>query len=157
VRLRSSRYAFCSTNTAVSDGTNGTMRSAMALVPFNEELNRFLLIARNGTAESYKVTWGEQSRVYSAKELARGVNLSEDFIVNPFWEAFNQVDMAVAAKQAFETKQIKGQFRSGEAKTNLLQVIEKTESERSTLAAAIKKAFVPVEHSLRIEARSSEP
>jgi hypothetical protein len=133
------------------------MRSAMALVPFNRELNRFLLIARNGTAKSYKVTWGEQARVYSAQELARGVNLAEDFIVNPFWEAFHQVDEAVAAKQAFETKQIKERFRSGEARTNLLQVIEKTESERSKLVAAIKTAVVPVEHSLRIEPLSQDP
>jgi hypothetical protein len=156
LKIRSACYPFCSTNTAVSDGTNGTMRSAMALVPFNGELNRFLLIARNGTAKSYKVTWGEQARVYSAQELARGVNLAEDFIVNPFWEAFHQVDEAVAAKQAFETKQIKERFRSGEARTNLLQVVEKTELERSKLAAAIKKAFVPVEHSLRLEPVSQE-
>jgi hypothetical protein len=150
-RIRSSRYAFCSTNTAVSDGTNGTMRSAMALVPFNEELNRFLLIARNGTAESYNVTWGEQSRNYSAKELARGVNLAADFAVNPFWEAFEKVDNAVAAKQGYETKQIKESFRSQAARTDMEAVVKKTEEERAKLAAEIPKRFVPVEYAIRIE------
>jgi len=151
LRIRSSRYAFCSTNTALSDGTNGTLRSALALVPFNEELNRFVLVARNGTAESYKVTWGEQARVYSAKDLARGVNLAQDFVVNPFWEAFHKVDEAVAAKQAYETKQIKETFRSQAARSDMAAVVKKTEAERAKLAEEIRKSFVPVEHTLRIE------
>jgi hypothetical protein len=151
LRIRSSRYAFCSTNTAVTDGTNGTLRSALALVPFNEELNRFVLVAHNGTAESYKVTWGEQARIYSAKDLARGVNLAQDFVVNPFWEAFHKVDEAVAAKQAYETKQIKEAFRSLAARSDLAAVVNKTEAERAKLAEEIRKSFVPVEHTLRIE------
>jgi lysophospholipase L1-like esterase len=154
LKIRSTRYPFCATNTAVDDNT---IRSAMTLVPFNEELNRFVLIAKNGPGKSYKVTWGEQSRVYSARELAAGVNLARDFPVNPFWPAFHQVDEAVAAKQAFETKQVKEQFHSAEARTNMTPIVARTEIERSKLAADIRAAFAPVDHSIFIQAEGSTP
>jgi len=147
-RFRSTRYPFCATNTVMNDGT---IRAGMALVPFNEELNRFMLVAKNGSDKSYRVTWGEETRTYSAAELSRGVNLARDFVANPFWRAFNKVDEAVAAKQEYETRQIKQLFRSKEAKTNLLEVIESSEAARAKLAAEIKAAFAPVEHTLRIE------
>jgi hypothetical protein len=38
----------------------------MAVVPFNRELNRFVLRLAHPRAEQYRVTWGEQSRVYPA-------------------------------------------------------------------------------------------
>lgn len=38
------------------------------------------------------------------------VIVAADFDVNPFSDAFNKVDKAVAAKQAYETKQIKQIF-----------------------------------------------
>ena len=60
------------------------------------------------------------------------------------------MDAAVAAKQAYETEQIKKRFRSAEAKTDMEAVAARTESEREPLAAAIKAAFVPVTHTLKI-------
>jgi len=53
------------------------------------------------------MTWGGQSRTYSAVQLSRGVNLAADFPDNPFADSFNRVDRAVAAKQAYETRQVK--------------------------------------------------
>ena len=79
------------------------------------------------------------------------MNLAADFVSNPFSEAFARVDAAVAAKQSYETQQIKGAFRSPEAKTDMEGVAAKTESERAPLAAAIKSAFQPVTHTIKIE------
>jgi hypothetical protein len=174
VQIKSSRYPFCATGDLNKDNS---LRSAMTLVPFNQELNRLTLIAKNGKAQSYKVTWGSESKTYSAAELAKGVNLANDFAVNPFSDAFKKVDAAVIAKQNYETKQIKQIFHdlvSGKYKTledvkdeemkklfalkddagkfDRDAIAAETEKKRTPLADAIKAAFVPVTHTIRIEA-----
>ncbi len=162
-RIKSSRYPFCACvpggQKAASypdcrndDQTkDNSIRSAMTLIPFNQQLNRLMLVARNGRG-GYKVTWGDESKSFSATQLARGVNLAEEFPTNPFSEAFAKVDAAVAAKQAYETKQIKQIFRSPEAKTDMDDLVALTETERRLLVEAIKSAFLPVTHTITIAA-----
>jgi hypothetical protein len=122
----------------------------MALVPFNQDLNRLILIAKRGKAKRYRVTWGGESREYSAEELSRGVNLAADFPVNPFSEAFKAVDEAVGKKQAYETKQIKELFHGNDGQANMEKTAADSEKERWHLAAAIREAFVPVTHTISI-------
>jgi lysophospholipase L1-like esterase len=144
--ITSTRYPFC------DDGpTNKTtsIRAGMALVPFNQELNRLMLVVKNIGAPRCQVIWGNATNVYSAEQLGAGVNLADDFAVNPFSEAFKKVDLAVAAKQAYETRQIKTDFHSAEARTNFTAVVARTEAVRAPLEAAIASAFVPVRHTLR--------
>lgn len=148
VTIRSFRYPFCATGAADSDNS---IRSGMALVPFNQELNRFILMAKNGQAKRYKVTWGDTSHDYSAKELKQGVNLAADFPVNPFSGAFQAVDEAVAAKQAYETKQIKELFHGKSGQADMEKTAAESEKERAALVAAIKNAFVPVTHTIIIQ------
>jgi hypothetical protein len=125
----------------------------MTLIPFNQDLNRLTLKADNVKAgKRYKVTWGSESKTFTADQLAHGINLAAEFPCNPFCEAFAKVDAAVAAKQAYETKQIKQAFRSPEAKTDMEGVSARTEQEREPLAAAIRAAFVPVTHTIKIAA-----
>ncbi len=173
VEIKSRRYPFCATGPANDDGS---IRAAWTLIPFNEQLNRLTLIAKNGTARNYKVTWGAETKTYSAAQLAAGVNLASDFAVNPFSTAFAKVDKAVGAKQAYETKQIKsvfhglGQYKSADAikdpevrrlwetrgadgKWNKDLLAGETEKVRAPLAQAIKDAFEPVTHSIQIEAQ----
>jgi lysophospholipase L1-like esterase len=161
--IQSSRYPFCACveNPAPADSypacgkddpeSDNTLRSAMRLIPFNEQLNRFVLVGKNGKAQTYEVTWGGQTKTFTKEQLSRGVNLAVEFPGNPFCAAFGKVDAAVAAKQAYETKQIKESFRSPEAKTDMEGVAARTEREREPLATAIKEAFVPVTHLLKIE------
>lgn len=149
VQIKSTRYPFCATGAANSDGS---IRSGMTLVPFNKELNRLTLVAKNGSAQKYKVTWGANSKSYSAEQLAAGVNLADDFAVNPFSAAFDAVDAAVAKKQAYETHQIKDIFHGAEFKIEPDTMLKLTERVRTPLAAAIKTAFVPVTHTIQIEA-----
>ena len=144
-QIKSTRYPFCATGDAAKDDS---IRSAMTLIPFNQELNRLTLFAKNGSAAKYKVTWGEESKSYTAEQLAHGVNLAEDFVTNPFSEAFGKVDAAVAAKQDYETRQIKLLFHGPEAKLEMEAVEKLTERVRAPLAAAIKSACVPVTHTL---------
>ena len=149
--VESKRYPFC-----IGDGDlakDDNIHSGTQWVPFNRELNRLMLVVKHPEARTYNVTWGDQTKTYSAKELMEGINLAADFLHNPFDEAFKKVDQAVAAKQAYETKEIKELFRSAAAKTDMEGVATKAESERSALAGAIKEAFVPVTHAIRITAQ----
>ena len=148
VKIKSSRYPFCASD---ATNTDDSIRSGMTLVPFNAELNRLILIARNGKAKRYKVTWGDAARVYTAAQLKQGVNLAEDFPVNPFSDAFKDVDEAVSTKQIYETKQIKELFHGAAGKADMEKTAADSEQVRAALVDAIKTAFVPVTHTIIIK------
>jgi hypothetical protein len=143
-------YPICGNYNATNDNT---IQSGMTLVPFNQELNRLMLVASHGTAARYQVTWGNESKIFAADQLAEGINLAVEFPCNPFCETFSRVDAAVAAKEVYETKQIKELFYSSEARTNMEDVVARSETEHTILDAAIKAAFVPVTHTLKITAQ----
>jgi lysophospholipase L1-like esterase len=145
--LTSSRYPYCASGPL---DKHNSIRSGMTLVPFNQELNRFTLIAKGGGAARYAVTWGAESRTYTAEQLASGVNLADDFAVNPFSAAFKRVDEAVVKKQQYETEQIKKQFHGAAGKADIEKTASETEAVRAPLAAAIAAAMVPVDHVIRI-------
>ncbi len=147
VTIQSRRYPFCATGATNADNS---VRSGMTLVPFNQALNRLILIVKNGPASGCTITWGPASRTYSAAELAQGVNLANDFEVNPFSEAFRKVEEAVAAKQNYETRQIKDMLHSPEFQQYGADVVALTEKVRTPLARNIKTAFVPVTHTIQI-------
>ena len=66
--------------------------------------------------------------------------------------AFKRVDDAVGAKQAYETTQIKKIFHGDEGKKDMEVAVKRTEAERAPLVEAIKTAFVPVKHTIKIQA-----
>lgn len=145
--IKSFRYPFCAAGAIDSDDS---IRSGMALVPFNQELNRLMLVVKKARSIRYKVTWGTDSREYTGEQLRKGVNLADDFAVNPFSDAFKRVDEAVAKKQEFETRQIKQLFHGEAGKADMEKTVADSEKERAILVAAIKSAFVPVTHTITI-------
>jgi hypothetical protein len=146
--ITSSRYPFCAGGATNKDNS---IRSGMALVAFNHELNRLMLVVKDGATQRYKVTWGANSCAYSAQQLAKGINLAEDFPANPLAAAFARVDAAVAAKQTYETRQVKMLFHGEEGRVDMDGTAALTEKVRAQLAAAIIGAFQPVTHTLKIE------
>ncbi len=157
--IESERYPFCACAPSSKNypacgsndlGRDDTIRSALGLIPFDQELNRFMLVVTGLKSGNYRVTWGTESRSFSDLELKQGVNLAKAFPTNPFTDAFARVDEAVAAKQAFETKQVKEVFHGQEGKADMVEAVRRTEAERAPLAAAIQAAFVPVRHKLQI-------
>jgi hypothetical protein len=109
-------------------------------------------VVKGGNAAKYIVTWGSASNTYTADELARGVNLAADFVVNPLTSAFEKVDAAVAAKQEYETRQIKMLFHGPEGHADPDLTATLTEEARAPLAAAVARSHGPVEHTIRIGA-----
>jgi len=171
--VESSRYPFCP---CVPDGqaalsypvcgqdsldSDNSIRSGMTLVPFNQDLNRLMLVVKNGDAPQYRITWGGENKTFPTEQLARGINLAVEFPSNPFSSAFAKVDAAVAAKQAFETKEIKTLFRQtgdrrptrAQIAAHTDQVVMESEKEHDALVAAVQAAFVPVTYDIEIAAQ----
>ena len=148
ISLTSQRYPFCADGPVDSDNS---LRSGMSLVPFDQDLNRFMLFVTRLNSPKAKITWGQHSVVVSAEQLANGVNLTTLFPKNPFHAAFNAVDSAVAAKQAFETQQIKKVFHGKEGKHDMESAVARTEKERAAFVSKISAARSAVAHQLSIQ------
>ena len=146
--LVSTRYPFCAAGPVNVDTS---IRSGMTLVPFDQHLNRFTLQITGLDTPRANISWGNQSKTFEREDLATGINLASEFQKNPFSRAFEKVDAAVAAKQAFETYQIKRVFHDQEGRQNIAAAVSRTENERAPLVAAIKEARVPVAHKLIID------
>ncbi len=165
----SSRYPFCSgapmgmaadwypTIGHDSITNSDSIRSGMTLVPFNQDLNRFMLTVKNTKADKYRVNWGDQSLVFSAEQLNQGVNLAAEFADNPFSTRFAMIDAAVDGKQAFETREVKNLFRDSGDKDTMKQIKDQTdqvfkdaEREHAALEAAIRAAYAPVTYTLTV-------
>lgn len=145
--ISSQRYPFCATGEVDDDGS---IRSGMTLVPFNEKLNRWTLRVRNLNSPMALVRWGDQSKSFTRDELASGVNLADQFVDNPFSQAFRRVDDAVAAKQAFETVQIKKIFHGKRGRADIETAATETEAQRAGLLEAIDAAMVPMTHEIQV-------
>jgi GDSL-like Lipase/Acylhydrolase family len=167
--IRSSRYAFCSgapmglaANWYPTSGydnitNNDSLRSGLTLVPFDQDLNRFMLSVTNASAKQYRVSWGDQSKTFTGAQLTAGVNLAAEFVLNPFSTRFALIDAAVSAKQDFETRQVKVFFRGFGEKPTMKQisvqtdqVLADTERQHAALDAVIRSAYAPVTYTLKI-------
>ena len=157
VEVESSRYPFCFYGDPAK--TNATC-GVIELIPFNEDLNRFLLVVKNAGAEKVKVTWGKTSKELAAADLAKGVNLAAAFLDNPFCEPFRAVERKIASKQGMEVELVKTLIhslpaflrRAPEEKDAIERIgagLVKSDVEARDAAAA---AAVPVRHTIKIEA-----
>jgi hypothetical protein len=145
--ITSRRYPFYADGTVERDDS---IRSGMSLVPFNAQLNRFTLVVHGDPKAHYSIRWGDEFRILTAAELEAGVNLAEEFPKNPFGPAFARIDEAVAAKQAYETKQVREILHGAEGKADIEGAVTRTETERARLVQAIHQAMVPVSYTLQI-------
>lgn len=168
-QIRSTRYPFCvgaplglaaewyPTLGFDALDKSDNLRAGLAFIPFHEELNRFMLTVTNATAEKLRVEWGREGKTFTREQLAQGVNLAAEFPLNPFCAQFAQIDAAVAAKQGFETRQIKALFRPQGDKVTMAQVAAQTEAvlaaterQHAALEKVIQTAYAPVTHTIKI-------
>ena len=157
VEVQSTRYPFLYANGP--DDARG-QQAGLDAVPFNDDLNRFMLIVKNAPAGRVRVTWGTASKEFDAAELTKGINLAAEFMAdNPFREPFARVERAVRAQQEFETPLTKqwlhDQPRYQNASPELAKAWDKVaqggiEVDR-LLREDAAKAVVPVKHTIKIE------
>jgi hypothetical protein len=151
ITLVSSRFPFAP---GPGDAANDdSLRAGLALVPFDQDLNRLTLRLKNPAAARYTVIWGDESRDYDAADLEKGVNLAADFIEHPLHETFRKVWDAAAAKQAYETRQMKTLMHGPEGETDMEATVALTEKVHHKLATDLAAAMRPVEHVITVVAR----
>ena len=150
VALRSTKLPFSSAPRELN--SDDSISAGRALVPFDDELNRFILKLNKPKAAAYDVTWGETTKRYTATELTAGVNLAKDFAVHPLAGQFKKIWDAVGAKQAYETEQIKKLVHGTEGKADMEGTFARTEKIRDEKAAAIAATIQPVQHEILIKA-----
>lgn len=158
VELESSRYPFCFLGS--DKDANGT-RGILPFLPFNRDLNRFVLVVKNLSTPAADVTWGDATKTFSKAELEAGVNLADAFLDNPFLAPFQALERVVADKQNRETQTIKGMvtnFRgltadfAGDAEVaNAVDTLRRKLAERNAQdAVRARDAVKPVVHTIQI-------
>ncbi|HEY1122956.1 MAG TPA: GDSL-type esterase/lipase family protein, partial [Haloferula sp.] len=130
-----------------------SIAAGLALIPFDDELNRFTLKIDFPEAKNYDVTWGEATKTYTADELKKGVNLAKDFANHPLVPAFKKVWDAVAAKQDYETRQIKSLVHGPEGAADVDMTFALTEKARAKLAKSVADSKQPAEHVITVTAK----
>ena len=151
--FRSTNYPFCADGVPDKDWS---IRSGMTLVPFNHEFNRIVLKVTGINTSRYRVSWMnhlnmlEEWHTYTDAELFEGINLAEDFHLNPFSIPFNRLNELIFQKQGIESDET---WHTWEALGASAEVgLAECESQRKELRKAIEHAFVPVIHNIRLEA-----
>ena len=158
IEIESTRYPFCfSGDPKDPNATSGIIE----FFPFNQDLNRYVLIVKNpgAGAEKLKVTWGATTKEYDAATLAKGVNLAADFLTNPFSEPFKKVEEAVRAQQNYETPLIKELLQRWpefikmlpDQKPQFDQIAAAAIEKANTVNDAAVAAVTPVKHTIKIE------
>lgn len=153
VEIESVRYPFC----FYGAPSEATTASIIQFIPFNEDLNRYRLIVRNASAPRLKITWGGQSRIFTATELENGVNLAAAFLENPFSKPFQNVEEVIREQQGFEVKakELFGaieEFRKFAPEDNLHDLAQAIIAKDLKMRNQSREAVVPVKHEIRIEA-----
>jgi len=151
----SRRYPLCAEGLLDRDWF---IRSGMTLVPFNQDFNRMILKVTGTSENRYRIAWTnhqnmlEEWHTYTDAELQAGVNLADDFQLNPFSVPFHRINDLVFQKQVVESNETWHAWES-EGKPAVDGLAE-YEAQRADLLKSIKQAFVPVTHHIRIEALS---
>lgn len=157
VEIESSRYPFCLFGDNPKDPRS--TRGILEFVPFNQDLNRFMLVVNGAKGDHVKVTWGNHSKEFTAEQLAKGINLAAEFLDNPFVEPFRRVEDQVRRKQDFETPLVKAVINEAPrveqscpaAKPAIENGIDEGIRSDKDFSKALTAAVLPVKHTIRIE------
>ena len=100
--VKSVRYPFCFGTDEPKMENSGDPRSILPFISFNQDLNRFTLLVKNPPEGRLKVTWGGQSKEFASGDLKNGINLAEEFPLNPFCDAFGKLAREVENRGLFQ-------------------------------------------------------
>ena len=104
IEIESTRYPFCFSGE--EKNPDGTI-SILPFVPFQDNLNRLVLSVENLPSKQATVKWGTDQKTFTRDQLSKGINLSAEFLNNPFCTPFFDIMDRVDNKQRYETAMIK--------------------------------------------------
>jgi lysophospholipase L1-like esterase len=151
----SSKYPFCYNYDPNNRQDPESIASILPFLPFSQELNRFMLVVTNLDAPSADVTWGSETKSFTKEQLAKGINLAEQFDRTPFDITFAKVMEAIVNKETFENFMIKGTSNyfgndnGGNVDANMIAVQEEKD-------AWVKAMIIPVRHTIVIVPTGAE-
>jgi hypothetical protein len=154
VEVESVKYPFC----FYGDPTKPNATSGIIeFLPFNQELNRYMLVVKNAGGQKVKVTWGKNSKEFAAAELEKGINLAAEFVTdNPFSEPFKKVEGEIRKQQNAETPLVKKTLHDLPKQADQAKAEEAAREEmaraKALFDASAKAANEPVRHTIKIEA-----
>lgn len=157
IQVESTRYPFCFTGDPKDPQTTANV---IQFLPFNDDLNRYMLVVKGVSGSKAKVTWGSATKEFTAAQLTKGINLAAEFAGdNPFSAQFQKVQDAIVAQQTEETYLAKEWLQGmGDLRNSLPgqqavldQITATAMKERDRLAKAAVDAVVPVQHTIKIE------
>ncbi|MDR1146543.1 MAG: hypothetical protein LBK71_10470 [Verrucomicrobiales bacterium] len=166
LELESTRYPFCFQG--APERTDSTS-AIYTCFPFNEELNRYLLVVRGLGAATTKIklTWGNQERAFfrecTAGDLAKGVNLAAVFATQtPFEERWRQVEGAMHERQRSWRFFNEWVFHSREELKQMIphnpelveRLVDAVQERDKALNAQVATLVTPLRHTLTIEVMS---
>lgn len=152
-RFRSVRYPFCADGPLDRDDS---IRSGLALVPFQGTFNRWRLTVTGADVPRFRVAWtrdgtgGGEPLAFDAKRLEEGIDLVDLFPENPFLERFLRVGTVVRRKQDLEVEETwLEREKDGSAPAAGMAV---READRDARKEEIRRMVRPIAHGIRIEA-----
>ncbi|MBC8481756.1 MAG: SGNH/GDSL hydrolase family protein [Planctomycetes bacterium] len=159
IQVLSSRYPFC------LQGKVDDPRATTGIVEFfgfNQDLNRLMLVVKNLKTKEADVVWAQNRKRFTRKQLEDGINLSAEFVDNPFSRPFANLLQRIAEKQKYETTMIKNtlsNFRNfenlakkdAELKAAFETVRKKLTEKHSELSKNVRDAVVPVQYLIKVE------
>ena len=155
VQVESTRYPYCfQGDPKAADATSGII----SCFPFNQDLNRYLLVVKGLTGTKAKVTWGNESREFPAADLEKGVNLAEAFAAHtPFDAQFMHVEDALWQQQLKQAIFIGTIVHNLDAYKEMApggpfdQLAEGIREQDRKNGAVARALFIPIQHTLKIE------
>ena len=154
--LESTRYPFCFFGERRrTDSTRGVLE----FLPFNQDLNRFMLVVKGVGDKKVSVTWGNSTRQFDGETLEQGINLAAEFTDSPFASAFLRVENEIRRKQELETPLVKQTINeipavvrfAPNAKDPLERAAEAGIETDKGLQQAVTVSVMPVKHTIKIE------
>ena len=157
VNVESTRYPYCFTTGANYPGVDDTVK-IIPFFPFNQELNRFLLVVKGLTATHAKVSWNGQTQEFSAADLAQGVNLASAFAGRtPFDTVFGRIVDTLWQKQLKQfvwndsTVSHLDEIRKMAPGAPVDQLVAAMQEQSTRNLAAARAMMVPIDHAIKIE------
>ncbi|MDD3951129.1 MAG: SGNH/GDSL hydrolase family protein [Desulfobacterales bacterium] len=148
LELESRRYPFCH---------SPETEEVLSFIPFQEKFNRFELKFANLPDGKYEISWGPYVKNFSADELVRGINLADEFRINPFTTVFRVLHKQIECKQQYEVFlvfELLPQLRNIEksATPEAVNVLKKQlANHQVTTERKIAGSLFPVKHKIKIK------